>query len=37
MQLHASRFAEMMGLGMSQAVMLLHASRFAEISGMGMR
>ena len=35
--LHASRFAEMLEMGMSQAGILLHASRFAEILGMGMR
>ena len=35
MLLHASRFAEMLGMGMSQARMLLHASRFAEMLGMG--
>ena len=35
MLLHASRFAQMLGMGMSQARMLLHASRFAEMLGMG--
>ena len=36
MLLHASRFAEMLGMGISQAGMLLHASRFAEMLDMGM-
>ena len=36
MLLHASCFAEMLGMGMSQVGMLLHASCFAEMSGMGM-
>ena len=31
MRLHASRFAEMLGMGMSLAGMQLHASRFAEM------
>ena len=35
MLLHASRFAEMLDMGMSQAAMLLHASRFAEMLNMG--
>ena len=34
MRLHASRFAEMLGMGMSQARMQLHVSRFAEMLGL---
>ena len=36
MRLHASRFVEMLGMGMSQAGILLHASRFAEMLVMHM-
>ena len=35
MLLHASRFAEMLGMGMSQAAILLHSSHFAEMIDMG--
>ena len=35
MLLHASRFAEMLDMGMSPAAMLLHVSRFPEMLDMG--